>query len=263
MNFKYLLGSIISLPLLPVLYFQGKKLRKEVPELPEAQGIEGFVSKREGATLKVLAIGESTMAGVGAKTHEEAFIGTLAKELAQKLNVNIHWKVYAKSGYTLKRVTHKILPQVEETNADLIVVGMGANNAFKLSSTSKWTKDVAELIKTIRVQFPKTPIAFINMPPIKDFPVFTSTMKFVMGNLVNLFGNELEKEVKNHDAVFFNSEKLSFDNWTERFGYKKDPALFFSDGVHPTVLTYQMWARDFSDFLVKEVPMSQTLEKVI
>jgi len=253
MNFKYLLGSVISLPLLPLMYFQGKKLRKEVPELPEAQGVEGFISKKEGATLKVLTIGESTMAGVGAKTHEEAFTGTLARELANKLNVNI---------YTLKRVTHKILPQVEETAVDLIVIGMGANNAFKLSSTSKWTKDVSELIKTIRLKFPKTPIAFINMPPIKDFPVFTSTMKFVIGNLINLFGEELKKEIKNHESVFFNSEKLSLDNWTERFGYEKNPSLFFSDGVHPTVLTYQMWARDFSDFLVKKVPFDTVLEKV-
>lgn len=254
MNLKYILGSIIALPLLPLMYFQGKNIRKTIPELPEAQGIEGFVSKRQGTTMRLLTIGESTMAGVGANTHEEAFVGTLAKELASKLNVNIHWKVYAKSGYTLKRVTHKILPKIEETEADLIVIGMGANNAFKLSSTSKWTKDVAELIQTVRKQFPKTPLAFINMPPIKDFPAFTSPIKFVMGNLVDLFGGELEKEIKNHESVFFNSEKLSFDNWTERFGYEKDPALFFSDGVHPTVLTYQMWARDFSDFLVNKVP---------
>ncbi len=262
MNFKYIVGSIISAPLLPLMYFQGKKIRQTVPELPEAQGIEGFVSKRKGPTFKLLTIGESTMAGVGATTHEEAFSGTLAKELATKLNVNIHWKVYAKSGYTLKRVTHKILPQIEETDADLIVIGMGANNAFKLSSPAKWTKDVAELIKSLRAQFPKTPLAFINMPPIKDFPAFTPTIKFVIGNLVNLLGGALEKEIKNHESVFFNSEKLAFDDWTERFGYEKDYSLFFSDGIHPTVLTYQMWAKNFSNFLVNEVPFKQSLEKV-
>ena len=91
MNIKYTLGAIISVPLLPFLYFQGKKLRKTIPQLPEATGIEGICKASSNEMFQLITIGESTIAGVGATTHETAFTGTLAKELAEKLGKNISW----------------------------------------------------------------------------------------------------------------------------------------------------------------------------
>ena len=48
------------------------------------------------------------MAGVGILQHQNGFPGTLAKELSEKLKVNINWKVYAKRGFTVKQLTKQI-----------------------------------------------------------------------------------------------------------------------------------------------------------
>ncbi|MBV6644814.1 MAG: hypothetical protein KI790_05170 [Cyclobacteriaceae bacterium] len=140
-NLKYLVGSALSLPLLPIMYYQGKKIRAGVPSLPEASGPTGIchcAGKRSGRDISLLTIGESTIAGVGVTTHEVGFTGTLATELSNALTTDVRWRVYARSGYTAKKVREKIVPQIVEDTADLIVIGLGANDAFKLNRPSRW-----------------------------------------------------------------------------------------------------------------------------
>jgi hypothetical protein len=67
---KYFLGLLISIPLLPFLYFQGKSIRKKTPVLPEAAVPTGFVDGQFKSTLSLLTIGESTIAGVGVKEYK-------------------------------------------------------------------------------------------------------------------------------------------------------------------------------------------------
>lgn len=251
MNVKYILGSLISFPLLPILYIQGKKIKASVPRLPEAKGVDGISSATSQRTLKMLTIGESTIEGVGVNTYEEGFTGTLASELAKELNLNIDWKVYAKSGYTAKRIQEKIINGIPQKPVDFIAIGIGGNDAFERSSPKKWNKDVRALIKSIRLKFETVPILFINMPPIKEFPAFTSLIKFTIGNLVDILGKELETIVKDFKQVYYYSRVVRYTYFIERYHLKISPTDFFSDGVHPSKITYQIWAKDVSNFIIK------------
>jgi lysophospholipase L1-like esterase len=249
---KYFLGSIVTVPLLPLLYYQGKKIKASVPRLAEAQGVEGLVTIGSAKTIKIIVIGESTIAGVGVETHEIGFAGTLAKELAAKLNVNVNWKVYAKSGYTAKRVTEKLIPSITEREIDLIVIGLGGNDAFALNSPNRWSRQIVALIDAVKNKFGETPITFTNMPPIKEFPAFTSLMKYTLGNLVELLGEELERTIADKSNVYYQSNTITLKDWTVRMNIDGNEKDFFSDGVHPSQLTYQTWAKDFSMFIAEK-----------
>ena len=87
MNLKYYIGFVVSLPLLPIMYLQGKKTRKNTPKLPEARNPQGYIKTAAEKTLKILAIGESTIAGIGVDFHENGFIGALEK-LEDHLTLN-------------------------------------------------------------------------------------------------------------------------------------------------------------------------------
>lgn len=250
MNIKYTLGAILSVPLLPLLYFQGKRIKAKVPRLPEAKGKQGISSNASDSTLNLLTIGESTIAGVGVKTNEEGFTGTLATELAAALKMNINWNVHAKSGYTAKRIAEKIIGAIPKKPTDLIVIGIGGNDAFELTSPKKWNKDVRALIKSIRLKFVTAPILFINMPPIKEFPAFTSLIKFIIGNLVDILGEELKKIVVDFENVYYYSRVIRSTYFIDRYKLNISPTDFFSDGVHPSKITYQIWAKDVSNYIV-------------
>ncbi len=252
MKFKYLIAAIAALPFLPFLYRDGKRVLAAVPRLPDANGPQG-VEARPGPPLKLLLLGESTMAGVGVATHAEGFAGSLARTLADGWQRTIDWRVHARSGYTLKRLRAEVLPLIEEHEWDLIVVAMGANEAFKMNTPAGVRRDWRALITTLRERFgAEVPIAFTNMPPIREFPAFTPLLQRTLGKMVEYFGEELAEIVAVTPNTYYNGEVMSLADWSERLGMPGDPAPFFSDGVHPSALTYAAWGEDFGAFLLRQ-----------
>lgn len=245
------------------MYYQGKQIRASVPQLPEAKGIEGQYksNRRNEKALRIISIGESTIAGVGVQTHEEGFTGTFAKELSDLLDVGIIWKVYARSGYTAKRVERKIIPKITENQADLIIVGLGGNDAFTLNRPWKWKTEIHSLIKEIKSKFPEAIIVFCNMPPIKEFPAFTPLIKFTVGNLVEILGEELKRVVKDFQDVVYFGEKITLNGWIDKFQLTVEKGAFFSDGVHPSKLTYQTWARNIANEVFKNEKIKNALQQ--
>lgn len=250
MNFRYWLGALISIPLLPIMYYQGKRIMESVPSLQEARGTTGeskFNTETNKSKLKIIAIGESTIAGVGVKTHEEGFTGTFGNEISRLFNREVEWKVYARNGYTAQLVERKIIPKIKETEADIIIVGLGGNDSFTLNRPSKWNKEIRLLIESLKSKFPNGIIVFCNMPPIKEFPAFTSLIKFTIGNLGEILGKELEKVVETYKDVYYFGEKIIFKNWIEKYETAAIKEDFFSDGVHPSKFAYQTWAIDIAN----------------
>lgn len=248
--FRYFLGAILTIPLLPLLYMQGKRVKAGIPSLPEATGTKGMIELDTAKeTLQLLVIGESTVAGVGVETHEEGFSGTLGKELSQLLGKNIAWKVYAKSGYTARKVREKLIPEIDETNPDLIVIGLGGNDSFTLNTPWGWKKEVLRLVKEIRIKFPHAAIMFGCMPPIKEFAAFTPVMKWVIGNLGEILGETLKHTVQSMPNVAYYHQVITIEKWMRQFKIEAKYEDFFSDGVHPSKLTYQVMAKDMALFV--------------
>ncbi len=244
------------------MYLQGKRIRAKVPQLPEAEGFEGhcYSNERSGSTLNVLSLGESTIAGVGVQTHEEGFTGTFAKELSRLFISNVKWKVYARSGYTAREVERKIVPNITEQQADIIVVGLGGNDAFTLNRPSKWKAEVRTLIAAIQSKFPDAIVVFCNMPPIKEFPAFTPLIKFTLGNLVEILGEELRNAVSDFDNVFYFGKTITLKAWIDKYQLNVNREDFFSDGVHPSKLTYQTWARDVANEAFRNEKIKSSLQ---
>lgn len=249
---KYYLGCTLALPLLPLMAIHGKRVKKAVPSLPEPTDTKGTLPKGAAPTFNLITIGESTISGVGVQQHREGFTGSLAEELAAHTGQAVGWQVYAKSGYTAKLVSQKTIPNIPVQKADLIAIGLGANDAFTVNSPMKWGQHIQMLIEQVQVKFPETPLVFLNMPPIKSFPAMTRVLQFTLGNLVNLHGETLEQIIQNYDNVFYNSEKITLTNWSKKYQIKNDTSLYFSDGVHPSQLTYALWAKDVMGFIKEE-----------
>ena len=75
--------------LLPFVALQGLRVRRRAPRFAAAEGpLQGRTG--QGNPLRLLAIGDSIIAGVGAKTIEAALTGQMAQALANRLDRAIH-----------------------------------------------------------------------------------------------------------------------------------------------------------------------------
>ncbi len=250
MRKKYLLHLLKSIPLLPIIYFQGKKIKKEIQFLPEAKEPEGSVNINTDTTLKIIFIGESSFAGVGSDFHKNSFGGHFARELSTAFHCNIDWKVYAKSGYNVEKIYQKIIPKISETACDLLVIGIGANDSFEFTQPKKWIVNIQLLINSLRNTFPETPISFAQLPTVEEFPSLTKEMQFVLGNHKNLLAQYLYSQTLKNENIYFPTAKVDIDKWMKLLNENQTIADFFSDGIHPSELTYKMWAKESVQFLL-------------
>ena len=253
MSLLYLLGAVLSLPLLPWMYVAGKKVRREVPTLEVPTDTTGEVGT--GAEFNLLVIGESTMAGVGADSHRLGFTGRLAYYLSEILGQKVQYEVVARSGYTAKMVVERLLPKLATKQPQLIVIGLGANDAFTLNTPWKWRQAVTQLIEKLQDKYQQAPIHFINMPPIKEFPALPPVLRWTVGNLVDIFGSELGSLVAKYERVYYHKEKIRLSTWGKKYKLTADPSTYFSDGIHPAMITYDLWARDTSAYVMGSVPI--------
>ena len=72
--------KLSTLFLLPVLFIQGHKVRKNTPRLAEAKG-EREGRAGQGKSLSLLILGDSAAAGVGVENQKDALSGAIIQEL--------------------------------------------------------------------------------------------------------------------------------------------------------------------------------------
>jgi lysophospholipase L1-like esterase len=232
----FILSGVIILPAAPFLYLQGQYVRRKIGLLPDAQGNKRGKSGSYEQTVKLLVIGESTVAGLGARTHETALAGQFAKCLSQKIGKSVEWYVIGKNGVTAKRTIEELVPQIPDEKFDYILAGVGGNDVLKLSSPFKWRRDMTKLLEILFEKSPDATIFMTNAPAVHLSPVLPQPIKFILGELSRL-----------HDK---NSQE--FTSKMERVHYFHRPneitVGFFADGIHPSEQGYTDWSQRMIEF---------------
>ena len=53
------------------------------------------------------------------------------------------------------------------------------------------------------------------------------------------------------ENVYYNKEIIALKTWQKRHNLEGNIDVFFSDGVHPSKLTYQTWGKEMAQFIMK------------
>lgn len=232
----YILGGVILLPAMPFLFLQGQYVRRKIGVLPDAQGEKSGISGEGDETVKLLVIGESTVAGLGARTHENALAGQFARFLSGKINKKVEWHVIGKNGVTAQRTMELLVPQIPEgENFDYILLGVGGNDVLKLSSPRKWRRDATKLINFMREKYPQAVMFMTNAPAVHLSPVLPHPIKFLLGNLSKMHDRNSQEFIPKMQVFYFHRP----DEVTEGF---------FADGIHPSEQGYADWSKRMIEF---------------
>jgi len=237
----YIFGGILILPFVPYFYWQGRRVRKRVGSLPDAAG-ETVGQFGEGAeTTNLLAIGESTVAGVGASNHAEALGGQFAKYLSLETKKAVRWHILGESGITVGETLERLVPHLPETRMDFVVVALGGNDTFKVSSPNRWRGGMTKLVKILRDKYPNATILLANTPRIVDFTALPTSLKFVLRRVSRLHHENAKNIARHFENVFYYDEATKVGEG------------FFADGIHPSAHGYALWSEAMVNFLLRKL----------
>ena len=236
----YLATAAVILPVSPLLLLQGRYTRRKVGLLPDAAGEKMGIAGSGYASVKLLVIGESTVAGLGARTHEQGLAGRFAEQLSARIGKPVQWTVVGKNGVTAKRTIDELIPITPDVKFDYILVGLGGNDVMKLSSPRKWRRDMTRLLGILREKNPEATIFISNCPMIKYSPAIPHPIKFLLWELSKLHDANIKEFTAGADRVFYYHQPA--DVTVEGF---------FADGIHPSEQGYADWSAAMMRFFDK------------
>jgi lysophospholipase L1-like esterase len=213
-------------------------MRRIIPRLPDASGpIEGRIA---GASppFDFIMLGESTVAGIGAPTHEFALTGQTARALARRTGRAIRWLALGRSGADARVARAELVPRLRGRRADVVAVALGVNDTIELNSVKRWRHDVRDLISAIRDQLGGVKIVLAGAPPLGSFPAFPDLLKTFLGTRARLLDQALSE-------LAFSLPNLVHEPMMEGLSEHH----FCEDRFHPSVAGYALWGEHLSRFL--------------
>ncbi len=235
--FLYFFALFSAILFFPLLLWQGKKVKKNVLRLPIASG-EAYGVCGKGEVLHLIVLGESTVAGVGARTQESALAGQIAHYLAQKANAQIHWQAIGKNGVTIKEFSSEILDTQEIRKVDFVVIALGANDVFRLHSPKHWLAYLTQLTEKVRGMTENSVILLANIPPVGSFTAIPQPLRFILGLCASALDNATKKWAK----------KQLYLSYSQAI-FPAEPQYLSIDGIHPSELAYQVWGEKLAEEL--------------
>lgn len=221
----------LSIPLAPVLILQGKYARSSTPKLPEAEGDRCGVQGK-GDDLRLLVLGDSAAAGVGASTQERALVGELARQMSS--HHRVIWRLHARTGNTTLD-TLQGLATLEEVCFDVVVVSTGVNDVTGGVDISKWRGQLRHLHQQLRERYGAKLVIYSGVPPMGRFLALPQPLRFFMGQRARLFDEQLQQTVAGLKGAAYVAIEQDLD----------DRALA-DDGFHPSEYAYQHWGEALS-----------------
>jgi lysophospholipase L1-like esterase len=222
--------------LLPLVIPQALRVRRTAPRFAGASGADAGVCGADAPQLRILAIGDSIVAGVGAGTMDGALAGATAAALSQRLAASVAWRAAGRIGAGVETVCVQLLPQVPDEVYDAVVVSVGVNDITGLRRSSGWADALGGFLDALRQRFPHATILLAGIPPFEGFPLLPFPLCWIFGLRGKTFDGLARREVAHRENMLF--VPLDFD---------PHPDKFSADGFHPSRASYAEFGKVLSD----------------
>ena len=231
----------------PVVIAQGRTVRRTTIGLPPASGPATIVAGPDGATaLRVLVLGDSTVAGIGVDTHADGLTGSLARELAARLERPVAATAIGRGGATAADLIREFLDEAVQAGPwDAVFLSVGANDAMTARSRGAFTRDLGVIIDRLRAESPDVIVMLSSLPAFRLFGLLPQPLRW---NL-DLHARSLE-----HAARAFAARRPNTWMTPPVPGYGDD--FFAADRFHPGLVGYAVWG----EWVVDEADAAGILE---
>lgn len=228
------LFALVQFLLKPVLFWQGLQVRRRTPRLPEAEGPRQGKFGRGPAELRLLIVGDSAAAGVGAPTQAEALASQIACQLAAYGHGTIAWQLVARTGLSA-HATLALMAASQLQPADIMITVLGINDSLDYTPPLRWVRALDAIHSHARYRASVLHTVHCAPPRLDLLPLLPQPLRWVLGTSAARLDAALRKRVqyakrRSWMAMPFDPRVDAPHDWLA------------SDGFHPNPALYQRWA---------------------
>ena len=220
----------LFLPLLPLIFRQGKSVKANTLRLPEANGPRYNIAKISDSSIRVdalLHIGESTVAGVGVENFQQG----LTANIIRNLNHECSWQAIGQNGAVIADVNHHLRTAELHCEPDILLLTMGVNDTTSFTSRNAWQLGLLACIEKINSVTETQPrVCFTQVPPLHLFPALPFPLNRFLGLRAWQLDNTLQQVCLAQGWSHLKIEMPLEKQWMAE------------DGYHPNEVGYQKWA---------------------
>lgn len=236
----------LKLVLSPLLFAQARDARKRAPVLPEAAGPREGQLGSGASALRLLVAGDSSAAGVGVSTQDEAFLGHLTRSLHKRSARPLRWRLRAKSGLTTREV-HELLRADPPPAADIAIVLTGVNDVIDLIPPRRAVEHRAALADWLLADGRARHVLYAALPPINQFPLLPQPLRHVMG-----------EDARRHDQAMARWAAPLPNVHHVPIALQLSPAAMSRDGFHPGEPIYRACGDAIARFIAERILPTET-----
>ena len=232
-----MLDIATRLALGPVLMAQAARLRQTAVDLPEPRGARRGTAGRGAPVLRLLVAGDSSAAGVGARTQRDALASPLAERLSWRLGGAVRWQLVAESGLTSEGVLQRLI-RARLRPADVAVVIVGVNDITKDVPLAFAIRQRSHIADWLQVHAGVRHVIFPSLPEMEKFPAVPKPLAWYAGQAAR----------RNNRAQARWAAQQAGVTHVNMDGVARSD-LFCEDGFHPAPALYARVADRLADHI--------------
>jgi len=205
-------------------------MRRSIPILPDAaQPWTGSLEAPD--PVRLLVLGDSTAAGVGAHTQDDALPGNIARELHTHWGRGSTWNAIGENGATAQDIVQRYLTSATVAEYDLIFLSIGANDALHIRSRGAFRRDVRVILRRLRARNPRAFILVSSLPAFFRFEALPNPLRWVLYLHSSSLEAAARRVVKGEPGVMMSPPPPPYT-----------AGFFATDQFHPSASGYHDWA---------------------
>jgi acyl-CoA thioesterase-1 len=187
------------------------------------------------AAIRYVALGDSTVEGVGASARERNYVSRLHTRL-RAIYPRAEVENLGRAGATSADVLTDQLSRAEDSKPDLVTLSVGPNDVTKGVAVERFEKNVETIFRRLRIATSAVVVATL-LPDLAITPRFRDAPeREAVARRAVVFNDALARAAKLHGVVLVDLYPASRAEVPQR------PELLAGDGYHPSDAGYERWA---------------------
>ncbi|WP_099865413.1 SGNH/GDSL hydrolase family protein [Pararhizobium haloflavum] len=237
---SYRFHGLLSWLCVPLALFYANRVRRTVPRLsPPVGPTLGRVGRTGDPRFRILVVGDSSAAGVGAAHMDETLAPKLARRLADRYSTGATWRTAGSNSATTEELRDHVAPNIVAEPYTHIVILAGTNDMKNFLPRRRFDDGFGGLLFALHAKWPQATLIWSPVIDMRTVPALPPVLGHILEwrvKMVNELGRQLCRE-----RFAIAAPQLE----------AHDPEGFAVDGFHASAKGYSYWADLVADVVIE------------